>query len=163
MESFMIQCGEFTIRQPGKPKIILPNTLVGEGALLTLQNIFQAAATWPTNFYLGLTTADYSYATVLTDVEVAEPSGHGYARQAIVRSGAGWDTSLVNQAYRALSAVKTFTASSDWDKPWQNAFIATVASGAGKLLAISSKYPTPLTVVSGAAPSVDYQFWLRGL
>lgn len=155
--------GQFELELPGKPKVILPNTLVGTGAQAYLKKLFQNADVLPANLYLGVTTANYSYATTLADVELAEPVGNGYARQPLARSAVGWDVSYINGAYRAKSSICVFTATSDWDKPWRNIFLCTVASGAGLLLAISGKYAAEIKTKAGAAPSLAYEFWARGL
>lgn len=140
----------------------IDNTIVGEGWQLMLQSMFQAGAVLPTNFYLGLTSANLNYNSVLADATAGEPVGNGYARQPLVRSGSGWTVELVNGLYRARSANVTFTASANWASTYSRMFLANVVSGAGKLFAASGPSPSPISVLSGAGPVCSYILNLQG-
>lgn len=138
------------------------NTIVEDGADKILRSVFRAEATLPAAFYLGLTNATYTFDDAdLADIEVGEPVGNGYARQTLTRNTSDWGApSLENNAMRIVSKSVTFTASSAWDKTWTRMFLANVASGAGNVFALSGAI-APQTVLSGAGPTLRYEWWAR--
>lgn len=151
--------GKFVYKQRTK------NTLVSTGANWFLRDIFRKETTLlPNTFYLGLTSAAYTFDTAtLAAINAGEPVGHGYARQAINRDTVDWTVSEVNGVMMAQSKVVTFTASSDWASTWLRMFICDQAAGtAGFVISLSGPAPAARTVLSGSGPSVSYQYFLRG-
>ncbi len=136
--------------------LLIPNTICKDGAEMYLKSLFQAAAVMPTNYYLGFTNADLDYDSELTDAEVGEPVGNGYARATLVRNNTDWTVEQINGVFRARSTQETFTASANWDKTWTRLFIANVASGAGKLVCVSGPAPSPVQVTTGNGPVAGY-------
>lgn len=156
--------GQFTLFRKNTPPLVIPNTVVKNGAEIFLQLLFQAIDTnMPATFYLGLTNASYTYDSAdLTDIMAGEPAGNGYARQALNRDDTDWDVSEVNGLMRARSKVCDFTASANWDKTWSRMFLCDrAADDAGFVFALSGPTVTPQTVLSGDAPSLRYEFWNR--
>jgi hypothetical protein len=154
--------GQFTFYKKGSP-LVVPNTVVKDGAELFLQTLFQAQAVLPASFWLGLTNVDYTYDdAVLSDIAAGEPVGNGYARQELVRGTGDWDVSEVNSLMRARSKIVEFTASANWDKAWNRMFLCSVETGtAGVIFAFSAKTEDDQTVVSGDGPALRYEFWNR--
>lgn len=140
------------------------NTLVAVGCTLFLRSMFRGESTLPTNFYIGLTNAGYNFdTTTIADLAVGEPSGNGYARQQVVRNTTDWTVQEVNGVIQAKSKTVTFTASANWNKTWQRAFLCSVVSGSsGDLYAVSGPTPAVRTVLLNNAPLITYEFWLRG-
>jgi hypothetical protein len=155
--------GYFVEYQNGIPLEPIKNTLVEQGAKWFLQTMFRGEDVLPDTYYLGLTNATYSFTSALSVLTAGEPSGNGYVRQALNRDTTDWTVQVVNGVMQALSKVVTFTASANWDKSWQRAFICDVETGdTGNIIAVSGPAPTARTVLSGAGPSVQYQYFLRG-
>lgn len=151
------------VLNPGQPnERRIRNTIVEDGAIRIAKLVCRAEATLPAAFHLGLTNATYAFDDAdLTDIEVGEPSGNGYARQTLTRDTTDWNTpTLENNAVRVVSKEVTFTASAAWDKPWSRMFLANVASGAGVVFAISGSFGEQ-TVLSGAPPTCRYEMWIR--
>lgn len=151
------------VLNPGTPQELrVPNTIVEDGASRILRSVFRAEATLPAAFYLGLTNADYDFDDAdLTDIEVGEPVGNGYARQTLTRDTTDWALpTLENNAFRVVSKSVTFTASSAWDKTWTRMFLANVAMGAGNVFALSGVL-SPQTVLAGAGPTLRWEMWCR--
>lgn len=164
-EMAALQGGYFTEFVKGKEQPRIKNTLVATGALWFLRDIFRKETTLlPDIYYIGLTGASYTFdGATLTSLAALEPSGHGYARIALNRDTTDWSVQEVNGVMQALSKIVTFTASSDWDKTWLRAFICNVASGtSGSVIAVSGPAPAARTVLSGAGPSMRYEYYLRG-
>ena len=154
--------GQYTYWKEGCP-IIVPNTVVKDGAEAFLQLLFQAQASLPSSFWMGLTNVDYTYDdAVLADIAAGEPTGNGYARQELVRDTDDWDVSEVNGLMRARSKIVTFTASANWDKEWNRMFLCSVETGtAGIIFSFSAKTEDDQAVVSGDGPSLRYEYWNR--
>lgn len=107
----------------------------------------------PTNLYLGLYTNTTEPAEDATLASLTEPSGNGYARQAIA-CGGDWTLS----GSQVTAAQKTFAASGG---AWGNVygyFIATTIDGAGKLLAVEQFSDGPYNVVDGGSVKVTAKF-----
>jgi hypothetical protein len=154
--------GYFVEYVNGKPLPPIKNTVLKNGAQSFLQDMFQAAASLPTNFYIGLTNVSYDWTSALSDIAAGEPVGNGYARQQLTRNGTDWTVDEVNGFMRAISKQVTFTASADWDKAWNRMFICDVGSGtSGLAYAVSGPAPSDRTVLSGAGPTIQYQYYLR--
>lgn len=141
----------------------IKNTMLRTGAQWFLQTFFQGLAVTPATYYMGLTNAAYTWTSTLADLNVGEPAGHGYARQAITKNNVDWTVAEVNGFMQALSKIVTFTASSNWDKQWNRMFICDQAAGtAGSVVSVSGPAPALRTVLSGAGPSCQYEYFLRG-
>lgn len=156
--------GIFEINKSREDAVIINNTIVSDGAQRYLQNLFQAGATLPGTFYIGLTNASYTFDTAsLAAVAAGEPVGNGYARQAAVRNTSDWDVSEIGGFWRAKSKQLVYTASADWTNPWSRAFLCNAASGtSGNVFALSGPTVAPRVVLNGAPPSISYEFWVRG-
>lgn len=158
--------GQF-ILNPGTPQeLILPNTMTSVGSQMMYQSTFQATALAAT-FYLGLVNNplfDWANSTIanLTGGGL-EPVGNGYARQAVTRNGTDWTVSFVNNLAKVRSKNLVFTASANWNVPWQRMFLCDVSSGtSGNLFAVSRKVlNAPLTVLSGAGPTMAWEQYMR--
>jgi hypothetical protein len=155
--------GKYTILDK-KGNVEINNTIVKDGATLMLRSLFRGEATMPAAFYLGLTSASYTFDdATLADMAVLEPAGNGYARQLLTRNTTDWTVQEVNGVLQAVSKIVAFTASANWDKVWDRMFLCDAASGtSGNVYSVSGPAPSPRTVLSGAGPSIRYEFWLRG-
>lgn len=103
------------------------NALADEGEQ-DLLDVYLRGATAPTTFYLGLLNSTPTDTTTLATM-TNEPSGSGYSRQEIPRSGAGWPTlALDGGDFRAVASVETFTASGGTIGPVTYAFLCTNAA-----------------------------------
>jgi hypothetical protein len=121
----------------------LHNLMPDEGEQWILEVAFSEAQSVPAAFQIGLTSEvatnideNTTEATVADGTDGTEPSGNGYARQAVNSDATDWTVALDAGDYQAVSKVVTFTASGgpipvagtvDW------MFLATGA--AGKLVA----------------------------
>lgn len=126
----------------------LPNLMPDQGEQWLLQVAFSEAASVPAAFYIGLTDettpgSSIDEATTLAGVadgtDGTEPSGNGYARQAVNSDATDWIVEQDAGDYRARSKVVTFTASGgpipatgavDW------MFLATTIDGTGVLISV---------------------------
>ena len=154
--------GGYFIEHVGKHKFFRKNTVVEYGAERFLRTLFRAEAVLPAAYYMGLTSAAYNWNSTLADLEAGEPVGNGYARQTLTRNTVDWTVQEVNGVEQALSKLVTFTASGTWTQNWQRAFLATVAAGAGDVIAVSGPAPAPRVVTVGTGPTMQYTFYLRG-
>jgi len=103
------------------------NALADEGESDLLAVYFRAG-TAPTTFYLGLLNSTPTDTTTLATM-TSEPSGNGYSRQQITRDNTGWPTLALDTGdFRAVAAVKTFTASGGTIGPVTYAFLCTNAA-----------------------------------
>ncbi|NIQ81577.1 MAG: hypothetical protein GTN93_26490 [Anaerolineae bacterium] len=120
-------------------KEITCNILHDEGEQFILQVVFSEEQSPPTDYYIGLDNrASAAEADTLVDL-VSEPSGNGYARQAVPSDNTGWTVSQDAGDYQAASTTETFTASGGTIGPVQQMFLCTVATGtAGKLIATAA-------------------------
>lgn len=157
--------GHFRILDPKVPDgyIRIKNLLLKQGAQRTLQVTYQAAAATPASYYMGLTNVTENWNSTLADLAAGEPVGNGYARQAIAKNNVDWTVQEVNGFMQALSKIVTFTASANWDKQWNRMFITDQAAGtAGYVWSVSGPAPSLRTVLTGAGPSCQYEYFLRG-
>jgi hypothetical protein len=129
-----------------------------------MQRTFRGEDVMPASLFMGLTNVGGSFDDVtLADLAAGEPVGNGYARQELVTGTSDWTVDEVNGVIRVISKTVEFTASANWDKAWDRMFLCTVLDGtSGDVFAISGPAPAPRTVLSGAGPSINYEFWLRG-
>jgi len=102
-------------------------------------------STVPGSFYLSLHTTDAGEAGDQTTNEIAYT---GYARVAIVRSGAGWTIASENCTNAALVAFGACTAGTA-----NAAFVGlgTASTGAGNLI-LRGTIGTPLAISAGITP-----------
>lgn len=155
--------GYFVEYTNGKVLETIKNTLLETGANWFLRTMFRGESVLPSSYYMGLTNSSYSFTSSLADLAAGEPSGNGYARQELAVDTTDWTVQSVNGVMQALSKIVTFTASADWDKNWQRAFLCDAASGtSGNVISVSGPAPVPRTVLSGQGPSMQYQYYLRG-
>jgi len=112
----------------------LGNIWHDEGEEFVVDCLFDETQSVPVNYYLGL---DARPALAEADNLAAlsgEPSGDGYAREAVASDNTDWTNSKVGDNWRATSKEVTFTASGgDWSAVL-NLFLATSSDGTGKLL-----------------------------
>lgn len=141
---------------------IVPNGMIGEGVEWLLRNAFRAEAVLPANWYIGLTNAAVAYGDSLATAAAGEPVGNGYARQPLVRNTTDWTAEQVNGIWRVRSKTVTFTASGTWTVDYQRMFIASVVSGAGRLLSVSGSLASPVHITAGNGPTVDYRLNVGG-
>lgn len=157
--------GHFQILdQHGRVAKEVKNGLVAYGATGFCAAVFQKTVFGTANWYMGLTNVGYTFdGTTLAGLNAGEPVGNGYARQAIVLSGAGWVISEVNGVVQAVSVICNFTASADWSALWQRMFLCDAAAGtAGNIIAVSGPTSAPIQTKSGVPPSLRYIHYLRG-
>lgn len=156
--------GEFRIGNEG---LILPNTVVGEGEAAFLKMLMrddQTIVAGAANFYVGLCGNIFTETSTLASLAGEPTVTNGYARQAVLRSAAGWPTQdTVNATARIRSAVINFTASGgDFSTSIWRAFLCSVASGtAGILFAVSAPLPSALLITSGVTLPVQYDLYLE--
>lgn len=103
----------------------------------------------PANLYLGLSKrAALAEDDTLGMTGFNEPSGNGYARQAISTT-TGFTLSQPSDSYQAASATKTFTASGGSIGPVTERFLTTASSGTSGLLICSLALSTSRTMADG--------------
>ncbi len=154
--------GEFIILQPDGNEIILPNTIVAEGAEAYLARIFQNASI--TGFFVGLCDQGPVHSDVLVDITTEPTIGvNGYARQALVQNSTDWpliDTQ--NEESFIESKQVDFTASGgDFDNAHSRLFLCSVVSGAGILYAYSAALQVATLVLDTETFSAKYQMFLN--
>lgn len=159
--------GRFIFAAGTADEQIINNTLTREGENALLQILFQGNNTIVVgttgNFYLGLCGDVFTLDTTLATLGGEPTVTAGYARQAILRSAAGWPTLVqLNGVWMARSTFVTFTPTgAGFNVPIQRAFICTAASGsAGKLIAVSGPLAAPLALPVGVGYPVEYEFYL---
>jgi hypothetical protein len=110
------------------------NGLADEGEELALAVFLKGQSQG--SFYLGLSNDTLDDTYQLVDLS-GEPSGYGYARKEIERSGVGWPTLAMDAGdFMATSKLVTFTASGGVIGPVTIMFLTDVASGtSGKFIA----------------------------
>lgn len=140
------------------------NTMLKTGAEYSLRTLFRGEAVLPAAFYIGLTSAAYAWSSTLATLAGGEPVGNGYARIALTRNTVDWTVQEVNGVEQALSKIVTFTCvGANWTQNWQRMFLTDQAAGtAGYVFAVSGPAPAARVVSPGAAPSVQYTFYMRG-
>jgi len=87
------------------------NILHDEGEQIILQAFFDEQYTPTASYYISLDDrASLAEADTQGTMNATEPSGNGYARQAVSTDTSGWTIS-VSGDYQAASSTETFTAS----------------------------------------------------
>jgi hypothetical protein len=144
-------------------EVELPNTVPDEGEEAFLKMLFQGDNTIVAaagNFYFGLMGEAFDEATTLATL-IGEPSGSGYSRQGCARSAVGWPTmTLINGRWRIRSAQVTFTGTGAGYGSVRRCFLCSVASGIGKLFAISAPLSAAATVDPTHPLPFTYEFFL---
>ena len=127
--------GQFIIMLPGGDEIILPNTIVEEGAEAYLARIFQNASI--TGFFVGLCDQGPVHTDTLTSISTEPTIGvNGYARQALVQNGTDWPTILTQNEETSIESKQVdFTASGgDFDTAHSRLFLCSVLTGTSGIL-----------------------------
>jgi len=137
----------------------LPNLQPDEGETWVLECLFTGAQSLPSplTYYLGLTTQvstkideETTLATITDGTDGTEPSGNGYARQAILHTE--WTISQPGIYKKATSDAQSFAASGgpipasgavDW------VFLCTAASGTGGKLIVAVALSAPVVILDG--------------
>lgn len=110
------------------------NTLHSEGEWWLLKNCFNTETVQiPSSYYFGLDNRDtISIGQTMASL-VEEPIGGGYARVA-VNSLNGFEVSMINGIYRAISPLLQFTSVGGGYGPVKNLFLTTSSGNSGKLI-----------------------------
>jgi len=143
--------------------VLLPNTLMNEGAELLMKMIFQNAAIGGgSNFYVGLCSDTITGKGMdLTDI-VGEPVGFGYARQVLALNSTDWpDPVTTNDVTKIISKTVAFTAAGGpFNVAISRMFLTNVLTGtAGILFALSAALENPLTVADTTTENFTYEFY----
>lgn len=127
-----------------------------------LADLFNGASNIPATLYIGLCNNE-QVSRDMTLADLSEVTGTGYARIALARGTVDWQTPVAqSDSYSLTTAIKTFEASgSDWTE-FNRMFLTDAASGtSGKLLAISTALPTPVTLTSGKSFPTAFKLFLQ--
>lgn len=155
--------GQFIITPPNGDKIILPNTIVAEGAEAYLARLFPGTVL--TGFFVGLCNQGPAHADSIVDITSEPTIGvNGYARQALAQNATDWPTiSTQNEESFVQSKQVDFTASGgDFDAAHSRLFLCSVLTGtAGILYAYSAALQTATTVLDTETFSAQYQLFLN--
>ena len=108
--------------------------LHAEGGIYEAQAAYSEEQTPPENFYVGLCNDTLVRADALTDI-AGEPSGSGYARQAVPSTAVGCVVSDDGTYTKTTFTEETFTASGGSWGSLNTWFLATSIDGGGKLIA----------------------------
>lgn len=160
--------GRFILFPGTSQELILPNTIVDEGEDALFAMALQANNTIVAgagNFFIGLCGDDgVAEDAVIADL-LGEPSVvNGYARQAVIRSAAGWTIDRVAGYSRARSATVNFIGSGgNFDKAITRAFLCSVSAGsAGTLFSVSHRLTTSKTILDAETYPVAYELYGNG-
>ena len=159
--------GRFRFYIPGRRPITVWNTIVQQGQIAMLQQLFQGDNTnWPSggaSFYVGLCNQAVTKTLVLSDL-TSEPGAAGsYARQALARNSTDWPIiELVQDAYVVRSKLLMFAATgADFDKPFTRAFLTDQATGTvGNLYAVSGALTEEVTVTDSNDFKLEYELFI---
>lgn len=154
--------GQFIITRQNGDKLILPNTIVEEGAEAYFARMFQGSAI--TGYFVGLCDQGPIHADQLADITSEPTIGvNGYARQQLQQNGTDWPTiDTQNEESSIISKQVDFTASGgDFDQAHSRLFLCSVVSGAGILYAYSAALQTATTVLDTETFSAEYQMFLN--
>lgn len=136
-------------------EVIEENVLHDEGEQFMLQVVFDEQQSVPTDYYIGLDNrGSPAEGDGLTELS-GEPSGNGYARQAVPSDNVGWTVTQSAGDYQAASTTETFTASGGaWGAVQQMFLCNTVTGTAGKLIATAA-LSTSRTLQDGDSLQTD--------
>ena len=155
--------GQFIITRPNGDEIILPNTIVEEGAEAYLARIFQGSAI--TGFFVGLCDQGPIHTDTLASITSEPTIGvNGYARQALAQNGTDWPViSTVNEESFIESKQVDFTAAGgDFDNAHSRLFLGSVLTGtAGLLYAYSAALQVAVAVLDTETFSAKYRMFLN--
>ena len=140
------------------------NSLDDEGEQSVL-DCYLRATNCPVTYYLRLsdssTPCSIAETDTLTTASAGEPTVNGYAAQQITRDSTGWPTlGLDTGDYQAVSAVKTFAATTGSWGPVYCAFLATTSDNTGKLVAHAA-LSTGRTLAAGESLQVTYRLKMQ--
>lgn len=150
---------------------IAKNAIADEGEQNAL-NCWLVNTACATSYYVRLSdstsTCSIAEADNLATASSGEPSGNGYAAQAIGRSSdwtvaqisSGTDGCTETNCYRATSTTETFSASGGSWGPVYCAFVATTSDNTGKLVSWAA-LSTGRTLASGESLQVTYKIVLQ--
>jgi len=131
------------------------NALTNQGENSMLNTYFRGTSA-PTTFYFRLCNDSLDVGDSLTTI-VGEPSGNGYAAQAIERSAVGWPTiALHESAWRIISKEVTITAAGGDIGPVSTGYLATTLNNTGILIAFVN-FDVPRTILDGSSLVAKYQ------
>lgn len=160
--------GRFHVLLPGFAEpLVIPNLVTDQGEESFLKMIWRADVAEVAsggNWYLGLCEEVPGEADTLVSITTEPTSAGGYARQPFTRDATGVPTiEQISDAYRALSAQVTFTATgADFSRTFQRLFVTNVLSGtAGRLFAYSGPLPDPVQILDGQSFVARYESYLR--
>jgi len=155
--------GQFVIILPNGNEIILPNTVVQEGANAYLARIFQGASI--TGFFIGLCDQGPVHTDTLSNIATEPTIGvNGYARQALVQNGTDWPTIATQNEETSIESKQVdFVASGgDFDNAHSRLFLCSVLTGAaGVLYAYSAALQVATTVLDTETFSAKYQMFIN--
>lgn len=155
--------GQFNLILSNGDKIILPNTIVEEGAEAYLARLFQGAAL--TGFFVGLCDQGPAHADTLVDITTEPTIGvNGYARQALAQNAVDWPIiNTQNEESFVQSKQVDFTAAGgDFDAAHSRLFLCSVLTGTvGVLYAYSAALQLPTIVLDTQTFSAQYQMFLN--
>jgi len=154
--------GQYIITPENGEQIILPNTIVGEGAEQFLAELFNG--TVAASLHMGLCNQVPDNSDVLADISTEPTIGVGsYARVPLARNSTDWPSiaSADGESFITSKAV-VFTASgADFDAPHSRLFMCNQLTGfVGTLFSYSAALPTPVTQLDGTAFTAQYQFFM---
>lgn len=138
------------------------NLLPDEAEEFFCDVLFEETQSVPANYYIGLTEEaspgaideETTLAKITDGTDGTEPSGNGYARQAVPSSATGFTTSQVDGDYQVQSTDETFTASggsipSSGEVDW--AFLCTVSSGTSGVIVSAAPLSKGYSIPDGAS------------
>ena len=154
--------GEYIITLDTGKQIILPNTIVGEGAEQFLAELFKGTAA--ASLHMGLCNQVPDNSDVLVDIATEPTIGvGGYARVPLARNSTDWPTiASANGESFVTSKAAVFTASgADFDAPHSRLFMCDQLTGfVGTLFSYSAALPSEVTQLDGTAFTAQYRFFL---
>ena len=153
--------GEYILTFPDK-QIIVPNTIVAEGAEQFLAELFNGTAA--ATLHMGLCNQVPDNGDVLADVTSEPTIGTGsYARLPLLRNSVDFPVivSANNESY-VTSKQLTFAASgADFDAAFSRLFMCSALTGfVGTLFSYSAALATPITLLDGVSFDAQYRFYL---
>ena len=133
----------------------IPNIFHDEGEQFVCQVVFSEAQTPPIAYYLGLDNrTSLAEADTLASLS-GEPTGNGYARQAVNSDATDWTVSQDSGDYQAKSKTVTFSATGGSWGPVTKLFLCTVATGTSGKLLCSLALSQSRTLASGESLQAD--------
>jgi len=131
----------------------LPNIWHDEGEEFAIKVLFNETLSVPANYYIGLDNRG-SLAEDDTLPPTGEPTGTGYARQAVASDDTDFTASQVAGNWQTKTKEVTFTAGAGGWTQVSNMFICTTSDDTGKLLC-SVPMSASYTLADGESLKVD--------